>query len=316
MLRRLSILAFLFCAIAPAGAWHDRGHRATAHIAWEAMAPELRQRVIEALRQHPRFASDFDARRPGDVDPGDGYAFGRWLLGQASVWPDLIQTLDRDVRQAYNRSRWHYINEIVWLAPVDEAALAGRLNHNRDTAFQAPLSGDMNAIQALKGNLALWRDPSAAAADKAVALCWILHLAGDLHQPLHTVALFNETLFPAGDRGGNSIEVQRGEEVQNLHAVWDGLPTGLIDLAPSAASLSAVRSDVVDASSIDSWLRQHADLARRYVYTAELKAQVLQGAETGRPGRVRLSHEYLVAASSIARRQVNLAGYRISMLLR
>jgi hypothetical protein len=50
---------------------------------------------------------------------------------------------------------------------------------------------------------------------------YILHVVGDMHQPLHNSAFFNET-FPKGDLGGNLMKVvlQNGTTV-NLHAYWD-----------------------------------------------------------------------------------------------
>ena len=39
---------------------------------------------------------------------------------------------------------------------------------------------------------------------KAIALAWLFHLAGDIHQPLHTAQLFTVD-YPHGDRGGNEI---------------------------------------------------------------------------------------------------------------
>ena len=309
-------LIVLFGVPDVAGAWHDRGHRATAHIAWDAMDAPLRGRIVAVLRQHPRFEEDFLAHVPGELETADDAALGRWLLGQASIWHDLIQTLDRDIQQQYNRSRWHYINRVVWLTDADEQRLASGLDHNMATTFGPPLRRDMNLIQALKGNLAIWRDAGVADADKAVALCWILHLTGDLHQPLHTVALFSADFFPSGDRGGNSIDVRWGDKTRNLHAVWDGLPTDMPDLLPSTSTLRSIDKDVVDDDAIDEWFRQHAALAAMFVYTADLKSQVLQGQVDGRPGTVELSHEYRVAAKSLARRQVNMAGYRISELLR
>jgi S1/P1 Nuclease len=42
---------------------------------------------------------------------------------------------------------------------------------------------------------------------KAIALAWLFHLVGDIHQPLHTAQLFTVE-YPNGDRGGNEICVQ------------------------------------------------------------------------------------------------------------
>ena len=48
-----------------------------------------------------------------------------------------------------------------------------------------------------------------------------MHVAGDIHQPLHSVSLFNET-YPEGDRGGNRIKISlENNETVNLHQFWD-----------------------------------------------------------------------------------------------
>src|SRR5687767_4356906 len=64
-------------------------------------------------------------------------------------------------------------------------------------------------------------------AEKAVALCWLFHLVGDVHQPLHTVALFTPD-HPEGDRGRNLafVRVREGGQILNMHALWDGLIIG------------------------------------------------------------------------------------------
>src|SRR5262249_23082933 len=78
---------------------------------------------------------------------------------------------------------------------------------------------DYNAIQALAWSRATIG--SQAGPDvKAIAYCWLLHLVGDLHQPLHATSLFSADHFRKGDEGGNKIPLVRGK---NLHSVWDGL---------------------------------------------------------------------------------------------
>lgn len=299
----------------PAFAWHDFGHRATASIAFDAMSPDERNAVVTILEAHPRFAEDFMAHMPKSVADGTEAAKGRWLLEQAATWPDLVETLDDDARTEYNRSRWHYINMVVYLSDSDEAAFDGKFDHNMDTQFQPPLRQNLNIIQALRGNLAVWRDASASDARKAVALCWILHLTGDLHQPLHNVALFSKAYFPTGDRGGNNVDVVWGDGSRNLHTVWDGLPTNMESLEPSARTLLTIETDTVDDEAIEEWMSHHANLARRFVYPPEVKEQLLSRLNADQPPLIEVSHEYLVRARSIARRQVNLAGHRIARLL-
>ena len=299
----------------PASAWHDVGHRATASIAFAAMSTQQQQKVIDTLKEHPRFAEDFTALMPIEVANASASEQGVWLLKQAAIWPDLVETLQDDVRTEYNRSRWHYINLVIYLSQDDEATLSGNLEHNMSTLFEPPLRQNLNIVQALRGNLQIWRAADASDAERAVALCWILHLTGDMHQPLHNVALFSRAYFPGGDRGGNSIDVAWGDEASNLHAVWDGLPTDMEDLSPSKRTSLTIEAETVDDQSIDEWLHHHGRLAEMFVYPEDIKVQLRQRLSQGETPEISVSHEYLVRARSVARRQINLAGHRIAHLL-
>ena len=139
-----------------------------------------------------------------------------------------------------------------------------------------PLRQNLNSVQALRGNLLIWHDESASNANRAVALCWILHIVGDMHQPLHNVALFSKPYFPNGDRGGNDISVLEGDQTKNLHWWWDGLPNEMEDLSPSARTLRTIQSETVDDAAIDEWLHHHARLAEMFVYPDDVKSQLLE----------------------------------------
>ncbi len=83
-------------------------------------------------------------------------------------------------------------------------------------AEHAPDVGDAyTALLAFKATL---QNPQASIEDKQLALHFIVHIIGDLHQPLH---VGNGT-----DRGGNQVKVEFFWEESNLHRVWD---SGLID---------------------------------------------------------------------------------------
>jgi hypothetical protein len=58
-------------------------------------------------------------------------------------------------------------------------------------------------------------------------MCWVFHLIGDAHQPLHVTQLFT-TQFPKGDRGGNKflIRAKEGASSITLHQYWDDLIIG------------------------------------------------------------------------------------------
>lgn len=58
-------------------------------------------------------------------------------------------------------------------------------------------------------------------AERALFARYVVHLAGDIHQPLHSVALFNKT-YPKGDLGGNSHKViLTNTSISNFHSYWD-----------------------------------------------------------------------------------------------
>lgn len=75
----------------------------------------------------------------------------------------------------------------------------------------APEQGD--AASALQRFTKTLKDPAASKEDKQLALRFVVHIIGDLHQPLHAG---NGT-----DRGGNDVKVRFFWEDSNLHRVWD-----------------------------------------------------------------------------------------------
>ena len=147
----------------------------------------------------------------------------------------------------------------------------------------------MNAVQALNKNLDQLNDPATPNPQKAVALCWVLHLAGDLHQPLHGAALFSTARFrqlPAGDRGGNEIHVHEKEgllasfKTPNLHALWDcalGIDETYAGIMSVADSLKTEKPDGLTNLDPAAWTQESNDVAKKVVYTPEILALVRTG---------------------------------------
>jgi hypothetical protein len=64
-------------------------------------------------------------------------------------------------------------------------------------------------------------------AERALFARYVVHLVGDMHQPLHSVALFNQS-YPKGDYGGNLEKViLNNGTIMNFHAFWDAGAYGL-----------------------------------------------------------------------------------------
>jgi hypothetical protein len=310
----LTVLALGFFA-SPACAWNEAGHKMTAVIAFDLLGESDQQEFATILRAHPRFKEDFIGRMPAEIANAAEREQAPWIFSQASIWPDIIQNKSEEIRRQYHRSTWHYINLPVYLTDEDEQEFAGKPDHNVATEFAVPLRKGLNLIQALQGNLLLWRDETAPDSQRAVALCWFLHLAGDIHEPLHNVALFSRTLFPDGDRGGNLITVKSGNDSFNFHAVWDGLANRLDDYSLDENTKNMLANDVADIQAIGDWARDHHRLAMEYAYTEEVKRQLLGQDSRGRYPQITLSMEYLATAEELARTRIIIAGHRIAALL-
>lgn len=314
---RSSILSFIaLCFAAPAVyAWHDTGHKLLARIAFEKLDESARQRVTAVLRAHPRFTQDFATHIPTEIAGGDEKAKALWNFQHASIWPDLVPNVSDTVRDEYHRGTWHYINLPVYLTEHDKLALSGKLDHNTSMSFKPPLRQGLNIVQALQGNLLVWRDETAPDADKAIALCWIIHLTGDIHEPLHNVALFSTRYFPKGDRGGNSIVVEHQPDNTNLHAVWDGLIRRSDVISANVRTTELLSADKAYIESIGAWSERGRELALEYVYSQEVRNSILAQEPRDEFPIVRLSDSYVAIARSVAGQQVVVAGNRLAALL-
>ncbi|MGA2498618.1 MAG: S1/P1 nuclease [Tepidisphaeraceae bacterium] len=193
-----------------ATAWSDSGHMVMACITYAELTPAVRQKVVALLHKHPRYEQDLLAGMPEGFPDPDLYAFMK-----AATWPDMVRSFQNPLHRTEHHANWHYIDYPL-VSPADRQTL--------NPPSPAEGGGEVdNILKALAGIIAGLKDPHTPDDRKAVQICWLCHLVGDLHQPLHCVSLFSPQ-FPDGDKGGNLFLVSRaGGEVINLHAEWDGI---------------------------------------------------------------------------------------------
>lgn len=198
---RWIVAALLHVAILPARsfAWNFVGHELIARIAWDQLSPDARNQIRLIIRQHPALQADLLKDMPSDFGDRDAYA----TIVSAS-WPDMIRNEHNPWHDKYHKAPWHYINIPFILDGTDKTKLK---DADRASGDWTPGTEPTNLVQALKKCEKDLRDPAVSLSDKAIALSWYLHLAGDAHQPLHANTLF-ENRFPTGDRGGNSCIVR------------------------------------------------------------------------------------------------------------
>lgn len=315
-------LLFVSCLLAKnALAWDSVGHRLSAAVANHYLSDSVRNELTRILLQHPRYEKDFLEQMPASIARGNDANQFEWLLGQAAIWPDMTRGLPGSERDKYNRANWHYIdgawlrgestiqgNTYIAVAPFDDilgsSAATIRAESNAD-----------NVMTALDYNTALLGNTNATMSQRAVALCWVLHLVGDIHQPLHVGSLYSKNRFASGDRGGNGIQTDSG----NLHARWDralrseGVNTALETLLMQhSATLANMNQQ--DGADWSVWMQESRALLLNTVYTQQMKIAIARSdSSTGRLREFTLSENYVDAMKVHARLRLALAGRRLAL---
>jgi S1/P1 Nuclease len=290
-------LGSLLCT--PVLAWNDFGHMTVAAVAWQHLRPAVRTRASQLLRMNPDYSRWIDAVAP---QARDVTAFMR-----AATWPDAIkhepgylddgerpEGADATLNAGYGDLRehryWHYVDVPFSTdgTPVPEVAVPNAATRIAD--FRKVLA-----------------DPQAPAQLRSYDLAWLLHLVGDIHQPLHAVSRFTHEL-PRGDEGGNRVRLCDPPCRQELHYFWDqalgrGRPEDALALARHLPTPAPRR---VTDIRIEDWVEESADLARRVVYASPIGPG---------SGPYALTDAYRDQARRIAGARVALAGRRLAVLL-
>jgi hypothetical protein len=320
--------ALLLLPQARALAWNSVGHMAVAKIAYDQMDRDLQARVVDLLKAHPHYATFLIAARP------EGVAEPDWAVMRAATWPDWVRSQHAGVDPeptTFNRPADHYIN-LPLVKPAD-----------KDQFDEARLRRDLpkdNVLTALDRHAKILAS-DAKAEEKAVSLCWLLHLIGDVHQPLHAVGFYSRD-FPKGDQGGNLFGVTIAGEGYRLHTYWDDLmgqdPPAPFDQRDNVEYQTKVLKLVKDATErlrdpqygrdkfadrlgktkFTDWADESFDLAKTVGYcNGELK-NMPPGALPPYPTAVPRSDEakapadYDEQAHKVAHQRVALAGYRMA----
>jgi hypothetical protein len=358
MSRSIIIAGFLGIALiaAPAPAWHEVGHIMTALVAYKQLSPgdapsTAVKKLVEILKHHPRFQEDFASAMPNGLSEADAT---RWLFCRAAVWPDKIREDHANPASfppnpqregSYNRPQWHYIDTPLLILSSEagaerakdlEATARAGLNLSADAPAAEANVG--NVLQAIAFNrLILERSRRS---DQAVALCWLLHTMGDIHQPLHAASAYSTRIFqpgknPNGDAGGNLIKLSRGG---NLHSLWDAAAADeevVYDSTKSfneryelsysraeklAAQILADRKYLSQGSlagrekDVRQWARESFELDKEKVYAAEVRNAILNARSVR--FSVKLPHGYRAQAHEIAKLRVVQAGFRMAEFFR
>ena len=212
-------------------------------------------------------------------------------LDEAANWPDEMRSAPGDFWQKTSVP-WHYVtvNGIVY-------------DH-------APPEGD--ALEALAKFSKVLRDPNASLADRQTALRFVVHLVGDLHQPLHN--------GKCCDRGGNEVKVSWFGKPSNLHSVWDSqiVDEEQLSFTELAAKLERHISsdDVIKWWDINprDWTSESAEI-RDTLYPPPAKPKPGQKLKKGEKPLPDLSYSYVYKFTPVMERRLSQGGVRLAAYL-
>jgi hypothetical protein len=292
-------------------------------VAYDQLTPEARAKAVELLRAHPRFREHFESTMPREVQRGDERDKDQWIFAHAATWPDQVRDAKGGVNHQdvsdFSRPWWHFVNEPIFLSDKERQLLLPEIRTNRRREPpQDPDDRNMNVIQALKNSTAIVRDANAPQERRSVHLCWLMHLAGDSHQPLHSAALYTTHRFRGGDHGGNYVPFEHNWD---LHGFWDEQIAAdepyetLRILATDLQQNPKLRAAGERAASTlepDKWIDESFEIAKKNGYTPEVLKKVSAREGHSHLGPLELSANYRADAEDVAERRAVESGYRLA----
>jgi hypothetical protein len=236
-------------------------------------------------------AAEYDWGKTGHRTVGkiaEGYLKGKTkrklaelLNGQSLA---LIATFGDDIKSDRRYDKfytWHYIN-----MPFDVKYEESEKNSKGDL---------VSGIAICKKFI---QDKNTSKEERIFYLKLLVHLIGDLHQPMH--------VGRAEDKGGNTIQVQWFNNGSNLHAVWDSKMINhynmtYSELAKNSDKISKEQVKNLQKGTISDWANE----------THQLAIKVYSSAEIGE----NLRYEYMYKNFGLVRSQLQKGGIRLAKVL-
>lgn len=297
-----SVVCLLTLLPSFAAGWNDKGHMVIARLAWKELTPAERTKAIRILEKHPHYQEFLVGKRP------DNIPLEEWVFMRAATWSDWVRRGPSD-RRRYHMDTAHYIDYPI-LLPGSAA-----------TPEQIPAR---NAVSQIATSQRFVKNGNQE--EQAVHLCWLLHLIGDIHQPLHCCSFYSND-FPTGDRGGNLSKVRiEGRSIIRLHPFWDGLLGSATTLSSIASTTNEIEGllanqpeviadDLAKDLTADSWAQEGLAIAKKQIYL-DGELQPANDQNQPKPEDVPLvSEDYAKAAGRTARFCAGKAGKRLAMTL-
>jgi len=288
-------------------AWDDVGHKITSYIAWQRMSPRSRENVIKILRAAPEDSHLAAFYKYYGSEPENTRKREYFML--VSTWADIVRDRAFENRyKKYHKGNWHF-DDTFWRQVNGKPQIL--------TGFQ---EGGQGVKQLFESEKTL-RDSNSSNPEKAIAIAWMMHIGGDIHQPLHTSARVTD-LEPKGDQGGNLFlltpEGTARENQVNLHWFWDSITGRNIPFKGETCERDYIEpiarrmmnkypyskaQNRLNLGKYDAWQAESFALNATMVYSPDLQRGQLP------PARYRKN------AFAVAEEQLALAGHRLGETL-
>ena len=304
-----SVLFILVCSV-PSYGWYGFGHMAVAYVAYQQLSPEKKDRVDALLKLNPD-RKNWLILIPKGTSKEDRRAM---IFMIAATWPDRIKglktiytndTANGDIPDGKPSNRQnigyqdHFLHKYWHFVDIPLAQDGTDVSNEK-----IPRPNAATQIRVFRAVLA----SNQSNALKSYDLSWLLHLVGDVHQPLHCTARFGKTQ-PNGDAGGNFVKLCASPCRDNLHGFWDGLPgdsESPLDAMNYAKQLAAADATLANDLTVSDWLTESFNDAKQYVYVMPIGL----GA-----GPFTLDATYKANAKQVVERRIAVGGARLAKIL-
>lgn len=184
----MKIIGIVFMVLVSIKSWHPTGHFLTALIAQleiQRDSPELFTELESIVAILSQFTAEKEhkfvecAEFPDDIKYQNWKAFNSWHFEDHYFFKD---TAPKEMPDEKENMIWAILQAL------------GNLNTNHPSKIDQMLG-------------------------KSFSLRYLIHLIGDIHQPLHNASMVSEK-FPNGDAGGNTFKINV-PEAYDLHTFWD-----------------------------------------------------------------------------------------------
>ena len=239
MKRLGAVVLALLASVSPAFGWGAEGHQAIGEAAQTRLGDKAQAALARIL-----LGGESTTLPPGKLAAIATWADEIRLRRVQGLVPGTWTEADVTEADAFNAAHpangsWHFVNLPLGASGYPKSV------HGTDPLARFASRNDV--VHAINRAIAVLESPSATAEfSKAQAVRWLVHLVGDIHQPLHVTSgyyrttsaalkhpvLIKEPAIAAGpgivsDRGGNGLVFP--PDLNTLHSVWDGCAVQLVD---------------------------------------------------------------------------------------